>query len=180
MSTLEEELSMNETSIAPAASEDGPEESMDASSFDLAAWIQGVQATERATTLYSDLDLLAHLDLLKEQIVAAKTGRMYDQLRLLQDEARGIIQRLEDGALDVVVVGWSTDRIKAFRDSLKDKGLDEDDITVEQIAAQIKSPEGFTADMLRHLMEISEPQARKIIGIAIEASQGAPVVALPS
>lgn len=152
-----------------------------AEDFDLAAWIDGVQPAEHAVTLYARGDLFAELDLVKARIdQARREGRDGRTLSPLQKKAKRIAEEIGGSALDVKVRGWSQDKAKAFQEPLREAGMDSDDITVEQVCAQVVSPAGFTADFYRTLLDRIGPQAHQIAAAVLAANTRVPVVSVPS
>lgn len=176
MSAAEE----TEASTPTAANVTGEQEASDPKTFDLAAWIEGVQPVTHAVRLYARGDLLSDLDLVKAQIENAKVGRDYDAVKVLREQAGEIVEALEATALDVVVEGWSQSRVEAFQKPLKAEGVSDEDVIVRQTVAQVVEPEGFTAELFESLMERIYPQAMQVVAAAVAANNRAPVVALPS
>lgn len=174
MATRIDEQSMDETTTTKQV-----EDTMDATTFDLAAWVEGVQPVTHTVTLYARGDLVGDLDLIQSRLRLAKASRDYEEVKRLQDKAKPIIDALNASALDVVVVGWSQDRIDGFRKDLADQGVEETRISMEQVAAQVISPEGLDADMLETLFDRIGPQAQQIVGAVSTANATAPTVTVP-
>lgn len=170
----------------PARYDDNPEPAettsdTGAADFDLNAWIKGVQPVKHAVTLYARGDLFAELDLLKARIdQARREGRDGRTISPLQKKAKLIAEEIGASALDVVVQGWSQDRIDAFTKPLKAAGMSDEDRVIEQVAAQVVEPVGFTADQYRTLLERVRPQAETIAGAVLAANSRVPVVSIPS
>lgn len=156
------------------------QEASDPKTFDLAAWIEGVQPVTHAVRLYARGDLLSDLDLVKAQIENAKVGRDYDTVKVLREQAGEIVEALEATALDVVVEGWSQSRVEAFQKPLKAEGVSDEDVIVRQTVAQVVEPLGFTAELFESLMERIYPQAMQVVAAAVAANNRAPVVSIPS
>ena len=165
-----DELSMDETIGGKA---------LDPASFDLAAWIDGVQPVTRAVTIYARGDLVADLDLLVERARLAKAAKRFDEVRELQAKAGQIVDEINASALDVVVQAWSQDRIDGFRKELEGQGLDATEVSMRQVAAQVVSPAGFTVDMLATLFDRVGPQAQQIVGAVSSANASVPTVSVP-
>lgn len=153
---------------------------LDPKTFDLAAWIDGVQPVKHAVRVYARGDLLADLDLVKEQIDNAKTGKDYAAVKVLRDQAGEIVDALEATALDIVVEGWSGSRVEAFQKPLKEAGLSDEDVMVRQTVAQVVEPEGFTPELFASMLERIQPQAMKVASAVVAANNRAPVVTVPS
>lgn len=152
----------------------------DAEGFDLAAWVAGVAPVTHAVTLYARGDLLGDLDVLHARITNAKGANQTKVVRELTKQAQEIAAQIEASALDVVVQGWAQDRVSAFQEDLKARGVEGEDLSIEQAAAQVVSPEGFTADMYRRLLDVIRPQAMQIAAAAVAANRRVPVVTVPS
>lgn len=153
---------------------------LDPKTFDLAAWIDGVQPVTHAVRLYARGDLLSDLDLVKAQIENAKVGRDYGTVKVLREQAGEIVEALEATALDIVVEGWSQSRVEAFQKPLKEQGLSDEGVIVRQTVAQVVEPSGFTAELFESLMERIYPQAMQVVAAAVAANNRAPVVSIPS
>lgn len=164
---------------APAAPETD-ETKLNPETFDLAAWIDGVQPVKHAVKIYARGSLLAELDIIKGELDNAKLAKNYGLVKELGDRAAEIAAALEDSALTVKVVAWSQDRIDAFMEPLKAAGMSDEDRVIEQVAAQVTEPEGFTADQYRTLLERVRPQAETIAGAVLAANTRVPVVSVPS
>ena len=153
---------------------------LDPKTFDLAKWIDGVEPIEHAVKIYARGSLLAELDQIKFDMDNAKLAKNYGLVKELGEKAAEIIAALEESALTVKVVAWSQDRIDAFMEPLKAAGMSDEDRVIEQVAAQVTEPEGFTADQYRTLLERVRPQAETIAGAVLAANTRVPVVSIPS
>lgn len=148
--------------------------------FDLAAWIDGVTAVRHAVTIYQRGDLIAELDVVKARLNNAKIAKDSDGIAALTDQARAIVATLEESSLDVVVEGWSEDRVKAFREASKEQGVSDEDVTIAQVAAQVVSPEGFDLAFYKTLIEVIRPQAEAIAAAVLAANIRVPSISVPS
>ena len=153
---------------------------LDHKTFDLAKWIEGVEPIEHAVKIYARGSLLAELDIIKGELDNAKLAKNYARVKELGDKAAEIVAALEESALTVKVVAWSQDKIDAFIEPLKAAGMSDEDRVIEQVAAQVTEPEGFTADQYRTLLERVRPQAETIAGAVFAANTRVPVVSIPS
>ena len=153
---------------------------LDPETFDLAKWIDGVEPIEHAVKIYARGSLLAELDIIKGELDNAKLAKNYARVKELGDKAAEIVAALEESALTVKVVAWSQDRIDAFTEPLKAAGMSDEDRVIEQVAAQVTEPAGFTADQYRTLLERVRPQAETIAGAVLAANTRVPVVSIPS
>ena len=166
----------------PAAQKPAEQEAseLDPETFDLAKWIDGVEPIEHAVKIYARGSLLAELDIIKGELDNAKVSKNYARVKELGEKAAEIIAALEESALTVKVVAWSQDKIDAFTKPLKDAGMSDEDRVIEQVAAQVTEPAGFTADQYRTLLERVRPQAETIAGAVLAANSRVPVVSIPS
>jgi hypothetical protein len=153
---------------------------LDPKTFDLAAWVDGITPVRHATRIYGRGDLVAKLDLVKDQIIAAKTGRDYETVKALRDQGGAILDALEESALDIVVEGWSPSRVEAFQKPLKAEGLSDEDILVRQTVAQVVEPAGFTSELFQSMLDALYPQAMQVVASVVAANNRAPVVSIPS
>lgn len=165
--------------MEPAKYGDGAPE-LDASSFDLGKWVEGITPARHAVTVYARGDLFASLDVVQARLQQAKIARDYAAVKELREQAAGILDVLEASSVDVVVEGWSQDRIEAFRKPLEDQGLPADEVSMRQVAAQVVEPTGFTADMLRRMYDVVSPQANAVTQAVLNANSLVPVVSIPS
>lgn len=166
------EQTMDETS-GPTAAALTPE------SFDLAAWVDGIQPVTHSVTLYARGDLVGDMDRIHARLRHARDTRDTRAVEELTAQAREVVDILNESALDVVVVGWSQDRIDAFRRERAEEGLDEHAVSLAQVAAQVIQPEGFTVSFLETLFERIGPQAQQIVAAVSAANSQAPKVTVP-
>lgn len=153
---------------------------LDPETFDLAKWVEGVEPIEHAVKIYARGSLLAELDIINGELDNAKLAKNYALVKELGDKAAEIVAALEESALTVKVVAWSQDKIDAFIEPLKAAGMSDEDRVIEQVAAQVTEPAGFTADQYRTLLERVRPQAETIAGAVLAANSRVPVVSIPS
>lgn len=171
---------MTEESIGETSVKTQTEDALDATTFDVAAWVAGVKPVRRATTVYGRVDLLADMDLLHEQINAAKIEEDYARVTELRRKCEKVAETIQASAVDIVVEGWGADRLKQFHDQLKEVDVEREDAYLMQIAAQIVEPVGFTADLVRQLFEVSPQQGNQIFGIVSQANNAKVDVSVPS
>jgi len=169
----------------PARYDDNPEPAettndTGAADFDLAKWVAGVLPVTHTVTIYQRGDLVGDLDVVKMRLAQARLSRDKDAIAALEDQAAQIVEALEGSSLEVKVEGWSQDRIDAFIEPLKVAGMSDEDRVIEQVAAQVTEPAGFTADQYRTLLERVRPQAETIAGAVLAANTRVPVVSIPS
>ena len=167
---------------APAAQKPVEQEAseLDPETFDLAKWIDGVEPVEHSVRIYARGSLRAELDLIQGALDNAKLAKNYGLAKELGDKAAEIVAALEESALTVKVVAWSQEKIDAFVEPLKAAGMSDEDRVIEQVAAQVTEPTGFTASQYRTLLERVRPQAETIAGAVLAANTRVPVVSIPS
>lgn len=147
--------------------------------FDLAAWIAGVRPARRATTVYARPDLLADLDLLAERY--ALTSPASPDRPALEQQMRGLRERVEASGLDIIVEARSEELRQTMAQALEKDGLKATDIDYQlaMISSQIIQPVGLDSATLKTLYEISPVQVAKIAQAATAANTEAPRVELP-
>ena len=175
---VEDEMEAATPTVSAPVEQEASE--LDPKTFDLAKWIDGVEPIEHAVKIYARGSLLAELDIIKGELDNAKLAKNYGLVKELGDKAAEIVAALEESALTVKVVAWSQDRIDAFTEPLKAAGMSDEDRVIEQVAAQVTEPEGFTASQYRTLLERVRPQAETIAGAVYAANLRVPVVSIPS
>lgn len=176
MAAHDEELSMSD--IAPTHT--NPDETFTPEAFDLAAWIAGVTPVQRTVTLYARGDLFADLSALESRYDEAKRAANLDNMRALKEQMREVADQIRASALDVTVQGRSVDWVQRFRKDMEERGLDSDQTTLEQLAAQITAPEGLTVDMLATLRDRIEPQVVALVQAVAAVNTQAPRISVPS
>lgn len=159
---------------------------LDPDTFDLDAWIGGATATVRAVTLYQRPDLIAEVDRLKEELRIAET--ISDEDRGMNDPTPdGVRQQLTEVArqweasrLTVKIEGRSDEAREKIAKRLKKQGVtDEETIVLHQLADAIIEPKGLTAEKLRKLQAVSEPQVKLLLVSAAYANGQPPRVDVP-
>ena len=176
MAAYDEELTMSDLNLTHTA----PTETVTPETFDLAAWIAGVTPVERTVTLYARGDLFAALSALETRYDEAKRAANVDDMRDLKDKMREVADQIKASALDITVQGRSADWVQRFRKDMDERGVDGDQATLEQLAAQITSPEGLTVDMLATLRDRIEPQVVALVQAVATVNTQAPRISVPS
>lgn len=138
-------------------------------SFEITKWLQGLHHLERSCTVYSRVDLLAVIDTIYGRVKLAKLrGENTEQLRA---EAIEAAREIEESALVFTIQAWTDTRYKLAKDELLAQGISEEETNYHLIAAQIVSPPGITADILKRIEEASPQQAGLIAQTALKANQ---------
>lgn len=176
MAAHDEELSMSDLNITHTA----PDDTVAAETFDLAAWIAGVTPVQRTVTIYSRGDLFADLSALETRYDEAKRAANVDDMRALKEQMREVAAQIKASALDITVQGRSADWVQRFRKDMDERGIDGDQATLEQLAAQITAPEGLTVDMLATLRDRIEPQVVALVQAVATVNTQAPRISVPS
>lgn len=174
MAAHDDELTMADMALTHTDTTVTPE------TFDLAAWIAGVTPVQRTVTLYARGDLFADLSALETRYEEAKRAANVDDMRALKEQMREVADQIRASALDITVQGRSADWVQRFRADLKERGVDGDQATLEQLAAQITAPEGLTVDMLATLRDRIEPQVVALVQAVATVNTQAPRISVPS
>lgn len=176
MAAHDEELSMSDIALTHT----DPDAKVTPETFDLAAWIEGVTPVQRTVTLYARGDLFADLSALETKYDEAKRAANVDDMRALKERMREVADQIRASALDVTVQGRSVDWVQRFRKDMEERGLDSDQATLEQLAAQITAPGGLTVDMLATLRDRIEPQVVALVQAVAAVNTQAPRISVPS
>lgn len=176
MAAHDGELSMSDLNITHT----NPDATVTPETFDLAAWIEGVTPVQRTVTLYARGNLFADLSALESRYDEAKRAANIDDMRALKEQMREVADQIRASALDVTVQGRSVDWVQRFRKDMEERGLDSDQATLEQLAAQITAPEGLTVDMLATLRDRIEPQVVALVQAVATVNTVKPTISVPS
>lgn len=171
-----DELSMSDINLTHT----NPDETITPETFDLTAWIAGVTPVERTVTVYAHGHLFAVLSALESEYNEAKAAVNVDDMRDAKDKMRTVANQIRETALDITVQGRSADWVQRFRKSCEERGLDSDETTLEQLAAQIIAPEGITPSMLATLRDRIEPQVVALLQAVAAVNTQAPRISVPS
>lgn len=176
MAAHDEELTMADLNLTHTE----PDATVTPETFDLAAWIAGVTPVQRTVTLYARGDLFADLSALENRYDEAKRAANVDDMRALKEQMRDVADQLKASALDITVQGRSADWVQRFRADMEERGIDGDQATLEQLAAQITAPEGLTVDMLATLRDRIEPQVVALVQAVATVNTMKPTISVPS
>lgn len=154
-----------------------PEESLNPETFELEKWIAGVQPVKRAVTVYARPDLIAEMDVLGEHLRIAEHAGHATAAAKYRSDIQALADSINSSTLDIVAEAWSPDRVRTFRKDAQERGLEEDDINLAQIAAQIVSPSGLTPESVKDLLDRLSSQAQKVVNLValVNSSQAAEV-----
>lgn len=155
-----EELGEASLSDASEAVVEASEETLNAETFDLDAWLQGVRPAKRAVKLFGRADHLARLEEIAQTIGESPESDNVDDLI---DEFEDLQRQVRDSGAWFVIEGRSDEWVEKFRRDWRKqhpKGTD-DALEYAQIAAQLVSPRA-TADQLLQIADRAEPEAYKL------------------
>ena len=176
MAATDEELSMSDLNLTHT----DPDTTVTPETFDLAAWIAGVTPVQRTVTIYARGDLFADLSALETRYEEAKRAANVDDMRGIKKQMREVADQIRASALDITVQGRSADWVQRFRKDCEDRGVDGDQATLEQLAAQITAPAGLTVDMLATLRDRIEPQVVALVQAVATVNTMKPTISVPS
>lgn len=152
----------------------GPDYSTDATAplpepeeFDFAAWLAGVRPTRRAVKLYARADVLARMEEISQLVEDADD----EQAGALVDEFDALKAAFENSGRWFVVEARSSEWVEDFRRVYKrDHGIKGEPgdrqriaIILAQLAEQIVSPAGVTAEMLERLHDTNAGELNKLV-----------------
>lgn len=175
--SINDEMSIGESAAKVKGSDS---DTIDTQTFDIVAWVNGVQPVRRGTTVYARGDLLADLDILREQIGEEREAGRVQQVAALSAQADEIAETIRASAVDIVVEARSGEWLEQFWKTCKDAEMSQEDTYLAQVAAQIVAPEGFTGALLREFSEKSPHQAALIFGLVHEANNAKVDITVPS
>lgn len=135
--------------------------------FDFAAWLGGVRPTRRAVRLYARADVLGRM----EEIAGLIEDAEGEQADALVDEFEELQRTFEASGRWFFVEARSAEWVEDFRRVYKrDHGIKGDPgdrqriaIILAQLAEQIVSPAGVTAEMLERLHEANAGELNKLV-----------------
>lgn len=138
-----------------------------AEDFDFASWLAGVRPTRRAVRLHARADVLARL----EEIAGLIEDADDERAEALVDEFEALKAAFEASGRWFVVEARSVEWVEDYRRTIRrDRGIkgalsDKEKMAVllEQLAEQIVTPVGVTADMLTNLHATNSGELNKLI-----------------
>ncbi len=158
---------------------------LDPVTFDLDAWINGVNPSVRAVTLYQRADLMGVIDELQRKLRVAEM--VSDEDRGMNDatpdgvrrEIEQVVRQFEASALVFKLEGRSQEVLERIAKRLKKQDVDEETIGLHQLADAIIEPKGVTPEFLRKLQAASEIQLVMLRNAMVSASAQPPAVDVP-
>lgn len=163
---------------------------LDEATFDLEAWIGGIESTVRAVPIRQRADLIGDIESLDywckilDQVPEQERSLVEDEGEPLPKPLAELVERLDlpDGRLSTLrqalleraelferttvifrVQGRSDEWRNAGEKRLKKAGVGKDDIQLHLLAESIIEPKGVTPALLRKLGEMSEPQLKMLL-----------------
>ena len=176
MAAHDEELTMADMALTHTS----PVPPFTPQTFGRAAWIAGVTPVQRTVTLYARGDLFADLSALETRYDEAKRAANVDDMRDIKAQMREVADQIRASALDITVQGRSAEWVQRFRKDMDERGIDGDQATLEQLAAQITAPEGLTVNMLATLRDRIEPQVVALVQAVATVNTVKPTISVPS
>ena len=148
--------------------------------FDFGAWLEGVRPTRRAVRLYARADLIGRMEEIAGEAGDAEKSGDTDALDALVDEMETLRETFDESARWFVVEArspeWVDDfhRVRAHDINVK-KGepgeRQKQQILLAQLAEQIVSPSGVTAEALAVMLDRSAGELNKLIVAMTFANQ---------
>lgn len=170
----------------PSVLADPVPEPIDPATFDLDAWIDGAQRTERSAVVYARPDLLAQIDHLDQAIASVRRVEPEDRgvndptPESLRQERDQLVAQFHASALEVRVRGLTRDDIDEREKAAKAEGAVGTDVDLHVLASAIISPP-FTRKQLKRLLErVGDSQINAIVQAYHRASAERPAVDVPS
>lgn len=164
--------------------DDSPED-IDEETFDLDAWIDGVEPTTRSVRIYQRADLLGRYDELEQELRVAKKVPEKDRgvadrgPQSIEQEMFLVAQQLEDSARWFKIRGMSDAARDKIEKPLRKQKVDQDDIDMRVLSEAIVSPRGVTPAHLRKLGERNEVQLKMLQVAFTMACTAPPKVSAP-
>lgn len=168
---------------APASAVAAPAEPSlsDPATFDLSAWVAGLNPARRAVTIYGRPDLQADVDLLRERMLEARRCGEAEAAEDYKQRLAAVAAELRASALDVVVQATAPelqDKIKADTGCAEGAEMNNDQACMFT-AAHVVEPAGFTAEHVRAILDASPAQATVLIHAVRRVNTEAVQVAAP-
>jgi hypothetical protein len=159
---------------------------IDPATFDLDAWIDGAQRTERSAVVYARPDLLAEIDHLDRQIESSRRAGPDDRglddptPESLREKRDQLVAAFHASALEVRVRGLTRDEMNDREDAAKKDGVTGTDVDLYVLASAIVSPRFTLAQLKRMLERVGDSQINSIVQAYHRASAERPAVDVPS
>ena len=148
--------------------------------FDFQDWLEGVRPTRRAVRLYARADLIGRMEEIAGEAADAEKLGDSDALAGLVDEMETLRETFDASAHWFVVEARSPEWVDDFhRIRARDMGVrkgepgerQKQQILLEQLAEQIVTPSGVTAEALAVMLDRSAGELNKLIVAMTFANQ---------
>ena len=148
--------------------------------FDFQDWLEGVRPTRRAVRLYARADLIGRMEEIAGEAADAEKLGDSDALAGLVDEMETLRETFDASAHWFVVEARSPEWVDDFhRIRARDMGVrkgepgerQKQQILLEQLAEQIVTPTGVTAEALAVMLDRSAGELNKLIVAMTFANQ---------
>lgn len=163
--SIEREEALTDTAITVEPTD----EALNVDTFDLAGWMAGFHPLTRSCTVYGRPDLLAIIDTVADRAKLAK--QQGEDVEALRERAREAAKQIEASAMVFTAQAWSDEKVAAHKAELEKAGITEPEISYHMVAAQIISPAGITAELLKQIEEYSPQQAALIAQTVLKANR---------
>lgn len=148
--------------------------------FDFGAWLEGVRPTRRAVRLYARADLIGRMEEIAGEAGEAEKRGDTDAMEAFVDEMESLREAFDASARWFVVEARSPEWVDDFhRVRARDMGIKKGEpgerqkqqILLEQLAEQIVTPSGVTAEALAVMLDRSAGELNKLIVAMTFANQ---------
>ena len=148
--------------------------------FDFQSWLEGVRPTRRAVRLYARADLIGRMEEVAGEAADAEKLGDSDALAGLVDEMETLRETFDASARWFVVEARSPEWVDDFhRIRARDMGIKKGEpgerqkqqILLEQLAEQIVTPTGVTAEALAVMLDRAAGEVNKLIVAMTFANQ---------
>lgn len=148
--------------------------------FDFQSWLEGVRPTRRAVRLYARADLIGRMEEIAGEAAEAENRGDSDALEALVDEMESLREAFDASARWFVVEARSPEWVDDFhRVRARDMGIKKGEpgerqkqqILLEQLAEQIVTPTGVTAEALAVMLDRAAGEVNKLIVAMTFANQ---------
>ena len=148
--------------------------------FDFQSWLEGVRPTRRAVRLYARADLIGRMEEIAGEAAEAEKRGDSDALEALVDEMESLREAFDASARWFVVEARSPEWVDDFhRVRARDMGIKKGEpgerqkqqILLEQLAEQIVTPTGVTAEALAVMLDRAAGEVNKLIVAMTFANQ---------
>lgn len=147
--------------------------------FDFDAWLEGAERPERSVTVYQKAGLVADLDALEEQIVAAELvpaeeRALGESPSNLRAKYAALAEQFKASALTVRIQGRTREEREALQEAHKD--LNSKDLGAVIIADAMTSPKATAKQVAKLNTVLGDSQFSRILAAYNRANNEFPVV----